>query len=86
MATLRDDSDLHDAGLTSFGTVDLMASLKDEFGVECPEDLVGRARFISIDAIGDTLRLIAARRRRPPPFTMLATGALIRDGGRVTMR
>lgn len=58
---LRDDSDLHDAGLTSFGTVELMLSLEDEFGVEFPEDLVVRARFSSIGAIARTLGLMASR-------------------------
>ena len=58
---LRDDSDLHDAGLTSFGTVELMLSLEDEFGVEFPEDLVVRARFSSIDAIARTIGLMASR-------------------------
>ena len=56
VSALADDSDLHDAGLTSFGTVDLMLSLEDEFGIEFPEELVARARFSSIAAIGAAVR------------------------------
>lgn len=59
-ASLRDDSDLHDAGLTSFGAVELMLSLEDEFGVEFPEALITRAGFGSISAIGASIRAAAA--------------------------
>ena len=58
---LGDDADLHAAGLTSFGTVELMLSLEEEFGIEFPEELIARARFGSIAAICDTLRMIARR-------------------------
>ncbi len=61
VSTLADDSDLHDAGLTSFGTVEVMLSLEEAFGVEFPEEMMTRARFSSIAAISDTLRLVAAR-------------------------
>ena len=61
VSTLADDSDLHDAGLTSFGTVEVMLSLEEVFGVEFPEEMMTRARFSSIAAISDTLRLVAAR-------------------------
>ena len=61
VSTLADDSDLHDAGLTSFGTVEVMLSLEEAFGVEFPEEMMTRARFRSIAAISDTLRLVAAR-------------------------
>ena len=61
VASLHGDTDLHEAGMTSFGTVELMMALEEEFEVEFPEDLVARARFGSIDAICDTLRLAAAR-------------------------
>lgn len=61
VVSLRDDSDLHEAGLTSFGTVELMLAIEEEFGIEFPEHLIVRARFGSIAAIGDTLRLLASR-------------------------
>ena len=61
VSTLADDSDLHDAGLTSFGTVEVMLSLEEAFGVEFPEEMMTRARFSSSAAISDTLRLVAAR-------------------------
>ncbi len=58
---LGDDSDLHAAGLTSFGTVEVMLSIEDEFGIEFPEEMITRARFSSIAAIGEAIRTIAAR-------------------------
>ena len=61
VSTLADDSDLHDAGLTSFGTVEVMLSLEEAFGIEFPEEMMTRARFSSIAAISDTLRLIGTR-------------------------
>ena len=61
VTTLADDSDLHDAGLTSFGTVELMLSLEEDFGIEFPEEMITRARFSSIAAISETVRLIATR-------------------------
>ena len=60
VAALRDDSDLHDAGLTSFGTVELMLSLEEEFGIEFPEEMISRSRFRSIASIGDTVGILTA--------------------------
>lgn len=60
VAALGDDSDLHAAGLTSFATVEVMLSIEDEFGIEFPEEMITRARFGSIAAIGEAVRTIAA--------------------------
>ena len=48
---LRDDADLHAAGLSSYGTVELMVGIEEEFGVEFPDRLLTRATFGSIDAV-----------------------------------
>ncbi|MCB1506049.1 MAG: acyl carrier protein [Hyphomicrobiaceae bacterium] len=48
---LADDSDLYDAGLTSFATVQLMLALEDTFNIEFPESLLNRRTFSSIGTI-----------------------------------
>ncbi|RTL63450.1 MAG: acyl carrier protein [Hyphomicrobiales bacterium] len=45
---LSDESDLYDAGLTSFASVQLMLALEDYFGVEFPERMLNRRTFSSI--------------------------------------
>lgn len=49
--TLAADSDLHQAGLTSHATVNLMLALEDHFGVEFPERMLRRRVFDSIATI-----------------------------------
>lgn len=48
---LRDDADLHAAGLSSYGTVELMMAIEGEFGVEFPDALLTRATFGSIESV-----------------------------------
>ena len=48
---LRDDADLHAAGLSSYGTVELMVAIEEEFGVEFPDKLLTRATFGSVEAL-----------------------------------
>lgn len=45
---LSDASDLYDAGLTSFASVQLMLALEDHFGIEFPERMLNRRTFSSI--------------------------------------
>lgn len=53
--TLRTDSDLYDAGLTSHAFISLMMALEDHFGIEFPERLLRRASFQTIAAIQDAV-------------------------------
>jgi acyl carrier protein len=53
--TLREDSDLHTAGLTSLGTVGLMLALENHFDVEFPDSMLTRATFASLSAIADSI-------------------------------
>jgi acyl carrier protein len=55
-AKLDDDSDLYDAGLTSFASVQLMLALEDTFGIEFPERFLNRRTFSSIANIELSLR------------------------------
>ena len=48
---LPEEADLHDAGLSSFASVQLMLALEDEFGIEFPERLLSRATFRSLAAL-----------------------------------
>jgi acyl carrier protein len=62
-ATLADNDDLYEAGLSSFATVQLMLALEDEFGVEIPEKLLNRRTFASIAAIAGVIETLGAARR-----------------------
>ena len=61
--TLRDDTDLYQAGLTSHASVNLMLALEDAFEVEFPESLLQRRTFQSIAAIEVALLKICAPTR-----------------------
>lgn len=49
--TLRTDSDLYDAGLTSHAFISLMMALEDHFGIEFPDQLLRRGSFQTIATI-----------------------------------
>jgi acyl carrier protein len=50
-ATLADDADLYQAGMTSHASVNLMLGLESEFDVEFPDRMLKRSVFESIAAI-----------------------------------
>lgn len=54
-ATLGDESDLYEAGLTSLTTVNLMLAIEDEFDVEFSDSMLSRKTFQSIAALCDAL-------------------------------
>ncbi|SHE94346.1 Phosphopantetheine attachment site [Kaistia soli DSM 19436] len=49
--TLSDTSDLYEAGLSSFASIQFMLALEDEFDIEFPERMLTRKTFASIEAI-----------------------------------
>ena len=55
VATLSDQSDLFEAGLTSHASVNLMLALEENFQIEFPERMLQRRSFGSIDAIRSCL-------------------------------
>ncbi|MBK1656924.1 acyl carrier protein [Paracraurococcus ruber] len=59
-ATLRDDSNLYDAGLSSFGAAELMIELEAAFGIEFPRRMLSRDTFGSIDAIAAAIAELRA--------------------------
>ena len=56
VASLNDDSDLYDAGLTSLTTVNLMLALEDHFNIEFPEKMLGRKTFQSIRSLSEAIQ------------------------------
>jgi acyl carrier protein len=61
-AALVADADLHDAGLSSFASVQLMLAIEDEFDLEFPERLLNRSTFRSIAALARAVDEIRAAR------------------------
>ncbi|WP_342358902.1 acyl carrier protein [Terrarubrum flagellatum] len=54
--TLGDQDDLHAAGLTSFGSVEIMMALEEAFNVEFPDRMMNRRNFASVAAIESALQ------------------------------
>ena len=52
---LAPNSCLHDAGLTSLGTVNLMLALENEFNIEFPDSMLSRRTFESMDSIAEAV-------------------------------
>ncbi len=62
VASLADDADLYNAGLTSFGTVELMMALEETFAVEFPDKMMNRRNFGSVAAIENAIQSILSER------------------------
>jgi len=50
-ATLTDDADLYQAGMTSHASVNVMLALEGEFDIEFPDHMLKRSVFESIASI-----------------------------------
>jgi acyl carrier protein len=50
-ATIGDDVNLYDAGMSSHASVNVMIALEDAFGIEFPDSMLRRSTFASVDAI-----------------------------------
>lgn len=60
-ASIRDTTDLYQAGMTSHASVNVMLALEGSFGVEFPDHMLTRNVFTSIASIRAALeQLIAA--------------------------
>jgi acyl carrier protein len=55
VATLGDQSDLYEAGLSSHASVNLMLALEEHFNIEFSERMLQRRTFASIAAIRSCL-------------------------------
>ena len=55
VATLNEDTDLYQAGLTSHASVNIMLALEGKFDVEFPDRMLKRGVFESLRAINSAL-------------------------------
>jgi len=55
IATIDDDTDLFQAGMTSHASVNVMLGLESEFDVEFPDAMLKRSVFESVGAIRSAL-------------------------------
>jgi acyl carrier protein len=60
VATLADDADLFQAGMTSHASVNLMLGLEAEFDIEFPDAMLKRSVFQSVSAIEAALDELGA--------------------------
>jgi acyl carrier protein len=58
VATLTEEDDLFDAGMTSHANVNVMLALEDVYDVEFPEELLRRSTFQTLAAIRDTIEML----------------------------
>ncbi len=56
VASLADDDDLYEAGMTSHASVNVMLGIEDAFDVEFPDAMLKRSVFESVSAIAEALR------------------------------
>ena len=54
-ATIQDDTDLYQAGMTSHASVNVMLALEGAFGIEFPDHMLSRNVFNSIASIRTAL-------------------------------
>jgi acyl carrier protein len=55
VASLDDNANLYDAGLTSHASVNLMLALEDAFDIEFPDEMLQKQTFESVAAIRASL-------------------------------
>jgi len=60
VATIDDDADLFQAGMTSHASVNLMLGLEAEFDIEFPDAMLKRSVFQSVSAIETALDELGA--------------------------
>ena len=60
VATLSDDADLFQAGMTSHASVNLMLGLEAAFDIEFPDAMLKRSVFQSVSAIAAALAQLQA--------------------------
>jgi acyl carrier protein len=58
VASVPDDADLFQAGMTSHASVNVMLALEDAFDIEFPDSMLKRSVFESVDAIATAIEQI----------------------------
>ncbi|MEB0031603.1 acyl carrier protein [Undibacterium sp. RTI2.1] len=60
IATLADDADLYEAGMTSHASVNVMLALEDAFDLEFPDRMLKRSVFESMAAMDAAIQELTA--------------------------
>jgi acyl carrier protein len=60
VASIADNTNLYDAGLTSHASVNLMLALEDAFDIEFPDEMLRKQTFESIAAISAAVEELTA--------------------------
>ncbi len=60
VATLGDETDLFQAGLTSHASVNVMLALEDTFDIEFPESMLKKQTFESVAAMREAVRELSS--------------------------
>jgi acyl carrier protein len=60
LATLADETDLFQAGMTSHASVNVMLGLEAEFDIEFPDSMLKRSVFQSVAAIRSAISRLGA--------------------------
>jgi acyl carrier protein len=61
VSNIGENTDLYEAGMTSFASVDLMLGLEEAFDVEFPDSMLTRKTFASLKAIADAVATLSAQ-------------------------
>jgi acyl carrier protein len=59
---LSDQDNLFDAGMTSFGSVQLMLAIEEEFDIEFPNSLLTRKTFATLDGLVSAVEQLVAQK------------------------
>jgi D-alanine--poly(phosphoribitol) ligase subunit 2 len=59
---LSDQDNLFDAGMTSFGSVQLMLAIEEEFDFEFPNSLLTRKTFATLDGLISAVEQLASQK------------------------
>ena len=59
-ATVADDADLYEAGMTSHASVSVMLALEDAFDIEFPDEMLTREVFESIASMARAIEQLRA--------------------------
>jgi acyl carrier protein len=59
---LSDQDNLFDAGMTSFGSVQLMLAIEEEFDIEFPNSLLTRRTFATLGGLISAVEQLASQK------------------------
>ena len=58
VGSLKNDSDLYDAGLTSLTTVNVMLAIEDHFDIEFDDSMLSRATFQTVETLVEAVEVM----------------------------